>query len=1454
MPETMNNRNSKGLSFEEYQEKSTQNPKITVSDSISLFGLSSDLASYSEEIYDMLLSHLQRIEREKGMGGCVSLLLDVLKQPPKTEVQYAQINSVLEIVIAKAKQYEEKWMPKGLEEPKPKLEPTPEKTAKPDLSTETLKQPSLIIRPNRFNLRKLARKRREMRLQAEKMQKAAEAEEPESEKAAKTLEEVLQLGSTGLIPLLLDTAAGIDLFKLFSGDWESFPAPNLQIDFLGLFYTYLEMHVTLSLIFDREIVEADRIKDLSQANYKVFLQLFAGAFVEELMTELVVSFNLSMCLSLLLKGSALQDCYALFSQEGINLFSERSILGLQSSVFKVLGLLYYKEKNETILDIVLSFFTTQCLDAYTILQRKSIIESAVDALAKSVAEETIFQLIKKVMYAYESAAQYSESIAQMISIFLSCIKTKSKDKIREINGFFTKIIARSPNKIEHIESYCKFLSAHEIDVPLHHLVRRYDPQFIATFYSTYFRHPFTLEKGTKAVGDFINFVNSSDNLTYIYIMNMVPFIPTSPFIIHKLFLIYKRIYANASVFPRGIETEFLLLRMKTPALVGIAGFIFSDPKPLLKKRVCQKLAESVKISKSFNEDYIVFMALLYSIERAKLENYNYKGILSYLKDEITLKYLEKHLLQILKMVHQEVSLESKDFTRTYACELLQIAASNTAYPLSLRIIAEILQILFEKEPSIVFSEELHIRFREAFDTFRTREFSLYRTKDIFQMFSVLYGAILKKLKEEVIEAYNYVVLNIVDLGLFHALPVMRDERGIKELLDRSNLIMQAIREFPSTIMQGTEIWEWLYSLCVCRPLPRGVAASTPSTAQKTPLTEEEYNHLLYIINTEWIGDLITLRGDVPGIIENARNYLRWILSEEYFLETLMVLLRVSNREEKKELLKRAVLKGYSAREDTSVYYELYKAAKGTFYEYPLSQTYNFLSALEGSKKYLKPRELREQELYELEIDELVFLSTEYNLKKVAAVLMKKQIVCCCGFFLDANNLSVIEALSVIANSEDEQEIGKAFSRLEKEESDSGPGLVFYVPQIVQLLRKTFRKNSAEIKTALLRIVKNKTAHAIIWEIKAQGQAGLEEYENLIMQEMEPEAREQYSKVATFLQNFADVSGRLKQYVSLDRDRKKAMINQEISQVTFPEGCYLPITGETVIRVVEGSGKALQSAEKVPYMVTFKVQRQNSDEIIDRSVIFKFGDDCRQDVLALQIIRLFQEIFEEKGLSVYLYPYKVLATGDGCGIIEVIPKAVSRDQIGRERVNNLVDYFALKYGYREGHKYVEALKNFVESFAGYSLVTYILNIKDRHNGNIMISDDGHLIHIDFGFMFDISPGNINIESPIKITDEIFSLLGGAEGEAFALYKDLMIRGFYLLRKKARDIILMVDLGRHGGLPCYTSATMSNLISRFRLDLKDHEIPEFVKNLIGSSTKKLRTWIYDQYQHLTNNIAF
>ena len=85
-----------------------------------------------------------------------------------------------------------------------------------------------------------------------------------------------------------------------------------------------------------------------------------------------------------------------------------------------------------------------------------------------------------------------------------------------------------------------------------------------------------------------------------------------------------------------------------------------------------------------------------------------------------------------------------------------------------------------------------------------------------------------------------------------------------------------------------------------------------------------------------------------------------------------------------------------------------------------------------------------------------------------------------------------------------------------------------------------------------------------------------------------------------------------------------------------------------------------------------------------------------------------------------------------------------------------------------------MRNYVKSLAGYSLVCYFLQIKDRHNGNILIDNKGHIIHIDFGFMLSNAPGKgIKFEkAPFKLTNDLVDAMGGVNSSNFTKFRKLI----------------------------------------------------------------------------------
>jgi phosphatidylinositol 4-kinase len=140
-----------------------------------------------------------------------------------------------------------------------------------------------------------------------------------------------------------------------------------------------------------------------------------------------------------------------------------------------------------------------------------------------------------------------------------------------------------------------------------------------------------------------------------------------------------------------------------------------------------------------------------------------------------------------------------------------------------------------------------------------------------------------------------------------------------------------------------------------------------------------------------------------------------------------------------------------------------------------------------------------------------------------------------------------------------------------------------------------------------------------------------------------------------------------------------------------------------------------------------------------SFIIKAGEDIRKEALVMQIVSKLWTWFQAEippHLRPFLRPYTIMCVGGDAGLVECLPDVKSVNEVKKETdgFTSLLDFF--QRAFRPVHpsiipspdtvSFEKARDNFLRSLVGYSVVCYILQIKDRHNANILMDREGHIM--------------------------------------------------------------------------------------------------------------------------------
>ncbi|KAM0944249.1 putative phosphatidylinositol 3-kinase [Dioscorea sansibarensis] len=300
------------------------------------------------------------------------------------------------------------------------------------------------------------------------------------------------------------------------------------------------------------------------------------------------------------------------------------------------------------------------------------------------------------------------------------------------------------------------------------------------------------------------------------------------------------------------------------------------------------------------------------------------------------------------------------------------------------------------------------------------------------------------------------------------------------------------------------------------------------------------------------------------------------------------------------------------------------------------------------------------------------------------------------------------------------------------------------------------------------------------------------------------------------------------------EKLRQLLSGLLSELTyFDEPIRSPLAPGVLITGIVPAESFIFKSALHPLRLTFRTASGGTCK-----VIFKKGDDLRQDQLVIQMVSLMDRLLKLENLDLHLTPYRALATGQDEGMLEFIPSSSLAQILSEHRT--IVNYLQKFHPDEDGPFGITAtcLETFIKSCAGYSVITYILGIGDRHLDNLLLRDDGRLFHVDFGFILGRDPKPF--PPPMKLCKEMVEAMGGAESQYYTRFKSYCCEAYNILRKSSNLILNLFYLMARSSIPDIASDPEKGILKlqeKFRLDLDDEASIHFFQDLINDSVSAL-----------------
>ncbi|EGC32235.1 phosphatidylinositol 3-kinase [Dictyostelium purpureum] len=325
----------------------------------------------------------------------------------------------------------------------------------------------------------------------------------------------------------------------------------------------------------------------------------------------------------------------------------------------------------------------------------------------------------------------------------------------------------------------------------------------------------------------------------------------------------------------------------------------------------------------------------------------------------------------------------------------------------------------------------------------------------------------------------------------------------------------------------------------------------------------------------------------------------------------------------------------------------------------------------------------------------------------------------------------------------------------------------------------------------------------------------------------------------FVSRLSTLSVELKA-MNFPREKKIEKLRHMLSEGSYKDlsdfpPIRLPVNPDIEIVGIVPEKATIYKSAKSP--LGLKLRTTKGEEY---GIIFKTGDDLRQDQLIIQLISLMDRLLKKENLDLKLTPYKVLATAEEDGIVEMVNPSEAMASVLSKYDGEILKFFKTHNPDSESPYGVapDVMDNFVKSCAGYCVITYILGIGDRHLDNLLLTPNGKLFHIDFGYILGKDPKIL--PPPMKLCKEMVVGMGGENSKHYEKFKQLCCEAYNILRKSSHLILNLFALMADASIPSISEDKEKSILKvqeKLQLELTDQEASNSLLLLLNESVSAL-----------------